>query len=74
MIFRYLEGRQDFASANPMPSKPHLLGSFLLAIMKPVRDGVWQTVWAKKKDLQLALQVLAFLVGPPGVEPGTNGL
>jgi hypothetical protein len=29
---------------------------------------------AKKKDLQLALQVLAFLVGPPGVEPGTNGL
>ncbi len=28
----------------------------------------------KKKDLQLALQVLAFLVGPPGVEPGTNGL
>ncbi len=32
------------------------------------------TLNAKKKDPQLALQVLAFLVGPPGVEPGTNGL
>ena len=69
---------------------PHLIGSLKIEAMKPAQHAQvtgmvergtavklpqqYTALWEKKKDLQHALQVLAFLVGPPGVEPGTNGL